>query len=292
MVNTIEREHLNLDTPWSMGEAAFTRMIAIVRQKVPNLKTLVEFGSGKSSIRLANSFTDAQVFSSESDPYCFSQTQALAKTLLTHSNLTLLHQPLTFQTYGGNILSYTPTADLHGLTINCAIIDGPAFYTLRGREACLYQVYDQLEIGGVVILDDYRRASEKAIVRNWLAVYPNSFTVEIVRVGHQLAVLTKQASVAAHWNHPVKWKDSQRLSQSYQRIRSMLLQFGTDDQLNWLRQQGAVGNQIAQVIQAMQEGYDISKEQIEAAQADSSRSLIDSYWDSLQACIQLAYLAR
>jgi predicted O-methyltransferase YrrM len=294
--NTLNREHLNLDTPWSMGEAAFSRMIAIVHQKVPHLKTLVEFGSGKSSIRLANTFPDAQVFSIESDPFCFNQSQALAETLLTHANLTVLHQPLSFQTYGsGEILSYTPTAHWNDLTIDCVIIDGPAFYTLRGREACLYQVYDQLAIGGVVILDDYRRVSEQAIVRNWLAVYSNSFTVEIVPVGHRLAVLTKQATVVANWNHPIKQKDSRQLRQNYQRIRSTLLQWGTADRLNGLQQQGSLGHQIAQVIRAMQAGYGISEAPIEAVQLDASHSFIDRqrmYWNSLQVCLQLAYLAR
>ncbi|WP_416676135.1 hypothetical protein [Egbenema bharatensis] len=299
ILNIPEREHLNLDAPWSMGEAAFTKMMAIVHQKVPHLKTLVEFGSGKSSIRLANTFPDAQVFSIESDRFCFEQTQTLAKTLLTpcqftQSNLTLLHQPLSFQTYGsGEILSYTPTTSWNDLTIDCVIIDGPAFYTLRGREACLYQVYDQLAIGGVVILDDYRRTSEQAIVKNWLAVYPNSFTVEIVPVGHRLAVLTKQATVAANWDHPVKQKDHQILRQNYQRIRSLLL-MGTVDRLNWLQQRGALGKQIVQVIQAMQASYGISEEHIAAAQMKSN-SFIDRqrmYWESLQVCLQLAYLAR
>ena len=287
-------EHLNLDTPWSMGEAAFSRIIAILHQKVPHLKTLVEFGSGKSSIRLANTFPDARVFSIESDPFCFNQTQALAKTLLTHANLTLLHQPLTCQTYGsGEILSYSPVSDWQGLAIDGVIIDGPAFYTLRGREACLYQVYDQLAIGGLVILDDYRRAGEQAIVRNWLAVYPDSFTVEIVPVGHRLAVLTKQSAVSAQWNHPIKQKDGRHLRQNYQRIRSTLLQLGTIDRLNGLQRQGALGHQVAHVIRSMQSGYGISDEQIEAAQHAASRSFIDRqriYWESLQVCLQLAYL--
>ena len=68
------------------------------------------------------------------------------------------------------------------------IIDGPPVYTLRGREACLYQVYDQIKIGGLVILDDFRRSYEKQIVENWLSVYPGSFAVEIIREDHHLAV--------------------------------------------------------------------------------------------------------
>lgn len=284
MITSLEHPPLNLDTPWSLGEAAFDRLVAIAQQ-LPQLKTLVEFGSGKSSIRLANTFPEAHIYAIESDPHCFRHSQSLAKKL-TANNLTVLHQPLAFQSYGpGEILTYTPAAVLRSLTIDCALIDGPAFYTLRGREACLYQIYDQLTLGSVVILDDYRRPSEKAIVQNWQAVYPNSFTVERVPVGHQLAVLTKQTSVAPHWHHPTKQNDSQRLSQSYGRMRSLLHQFGTDPQLSWLKQQGPLGQQIAQVLQAMQTAYSLSPK-------DSPSSRIKTTWDSIQACLQLARLAR
>ena len=45
------------------------------------------------------------------------------------------------------------------------IIDGPPVYTLRGREACLYQVYDQIRIGGLVILDDFRSLMRSKLSR-------------------------------------------------------------------------------------------------------------------------------
>jgi predicted O-methyltransferase YrrM len=284
MITSLEQTSLNLDTPWSLGESAFDRLVAIA-QNLPQLKTLVEFGSGKSSIRLAQTFPEAHIYAIESDRHCFRHSQALAQRLAPH-NLTVLHQPLAFQPYGpGEILTYTPAAVLRSLTIDCAIIDGPAFYTLRGREACLYQIYDQLTLGGVVILDDYRRPSEKAMVQNWQAVYPNSFTAETVPVGHRLAVLTKQTAVTPHWHHPTKQNDSQRLSQSYGRMRSLLHQCGTDPQLRWLNQQGPLGQQMAQVLQAMQTAYSISPD-------NPPRSRIKTTWDSLQACLQLARLAR
>ena len=49
--------------------------------------------------------------------------------------------------------------------MDCVIVDGPPVYTLRGREACLYQVYDQIKIGGLVILDDFRRRLRSKLSR-------------------------------------------------------------------------------------------------------------------------------
>ncbi len=48
-MNNVE-ERLNLDTPWSIGEEAFATVVEVIAQK-KELRNLVEFGSGSSSIR-------------------------------------------------------------------------------------------------------------------------------------------------------------------------------------------------------------------------------------------------
>ncbi|MCY3680381.1 MAG: hypothetical protein OXH16_03230, partial [Gemmatimonadetes bacterium] len=106
--------------------------------------------------------------------------------------------------------------------IDCVIIDGPPVYTLRGREACLYQVYDQIKIGGLVILDDFRRSYEKQIVENWLSVYPGSFTVAIIREDHHLAVLRKIRSVTPCWDASSRLLDVQSVSKMLARITQAL----------------------------------------------------------------------
>ena len=106
--------------------------------------------------------------------------------------------------------------------MDCVIIDGPPVYTLRGREACLYQVYDQIKIGGLVILDDFRRSYEKQIVENWLTVYPDSFTVEIICEDHYLAVLRKIRSVTPCWDAPYRLSDVQTVNKTRARIAKAL----------------------------------------------------------------------
>ena len=106
--------------------------------------------------------------------------------------------------------------------IDCVIIDGPPVYTLRGREACLYQVYDQIKIGGLVILDDFRRSFEKQIVENWLSIYPSSFTVEMIREDHHLTMLRKIRSVTPCWDALSRLSDVQTVSETRARIATAL----------------------------------------------------------------------
>jgi len=137
-------------------------------------------------------------------------------------NLSIKYRPITLESYGdAEFLTYED-----GLfweeEIDCVIIDGPPVYTLRGREACLYQVYDQIKIGGLVILDDFRRRFEKQIVENWLSVYPGSFTVAIIRKDHHLAVLRKIKSVTPCWDAPSRLSDVQSVSETRSRIAKAL----------------------------------------------------------------------
>lgn len=211
---------LNLNLAWRIGEEAFLKIVDLIKQQfnVPNY--IVEFGSGASSIRLALSFLKTHIISIDADLDCYHQTQELAKSFLENSNLfDLQYRPLRFQEYGfGKILSYKHDNSFKNLSIDCVIIDGPPFYTLRGREACLYQIYDQLRVGGLVILDDVNRASEKTILKNWLSVYPDSFDVQIIELGNHFAILEKKQSVKPNWLNEHQHQDIIEITNKYQKI--------------------------------------------------------------------------
>jgi len=221
---------LNLDFSWRIGEDAFATIVEKITELLnkknaaqgSNIQShIVEFGSGASSIRLALNFPNTNIIAIEGDRECYQETENLAIEFLKPSDLfELKYQPLSFQEYGsGQILSYTQDRKLDpNIPIDCVIIDGPPFYTLRGREACLYQVYEQLSIGGLVILDDFNRDQEKTILNNWLSVYPDSFTMEIIEVGHHLAVLQKRQAVEANWAGEVKCLDSLEINDKYKQL--------------------------------------------------------------------------
>ncbi len=214
-------DRLNLDTGWSIGERAFER-IAITLLQMSPIEKILEFGSGPSSIRLAMAFPEAQVLSVEGDWRNFAETTNLMRSLWDKRNLSIKYRPITLESYGdAEFLTYEDGMFWEE-EIDCAIIDGPPVYTLRGREACLYQVYDQIKIGGLVILDDFRRSYEKQIVENWLSVYPGSFAVEMIREDHHLAVLRKIKSVTPCWDAPYRLSDVQSVSKMLARITKAL----------------------------------------------------------------------
>ena len=216
-------EQLSLDAGWSIGETAFERITTTLLQMSP-VERILEFGSGPSSIRLAMAFPDAQVLSVEGDWRNFAETTRLKQTFWDKRNLLIKYRPITLESYGdASFLTYEDGMFWDGQEeIDYVIIDGPPVYTLRGREACLYQVYNQIKIGGLVILDDFRRRFEKQIVENWLSVYPGSFTVEVIREDHHLAVLRKIRSVTPCWDAPSWLSDVQSVSETRSRIAKAL----------------------------------------------------------------------
>ena len=216
-------EQLSLDAGWSIGETAFERITTTLLEMSP-VERILEFGSGPSSVRLAMAFAEAEVLSIEGDWRNFAETTRLMRSFWDKRNLSIKYRPITLESYGdASFLTYEDEMFWDGQEeIDCVIIDGPPVYTLRGREACLYQVYDQIKIGGLVILDDFRRSYEKQIVENWLSVYPGSFTVAIIREDHHLAVLRKIRSVTPCWDASSRLLDVQSVSKMLARITQAL----------------------------------------------------------------------
>ena len=216
-------EQLSLDAGWSIGETAFESITTTLLEMSP-VERIIEFGSGPSSVRLAMAFPEAQVLSVEGDWRNYAETTSLMQTFWDKRNLSIKYRPITLESYGdAEFLTYADGMFWDGQEeMDCVIIDGPPVYTLRGREACLYQVYDQIKIGGLVILDDFRRSFEKQIVENWLSVYPGGFTVTIIREDHHLAVLRKIRSVTPCWNAPHRLSDVQSVNETRFRITKAL----------------------------------------------------------------------
>jgi len=193
---SIDRPSLSLDGEWAIGEAAFSRIADTLGSIDP--KRILEYGSGPSSIRLAQAFPDAQIVSVEGSWEFYEETQALRREWGVEEQLTVLYLPLEYDWYGpSRIQSYRRYN--HTAPFDAVIVDGPPYWTLRGREACLYQIYDHVPTGGVVVLDDYSRTDEQNILRNWLATYPESFDVDVEPVSDHLAILRKVKHVDPHW---------------------------------------------------------------------------------------------
>ena len=266
-------DDLDLNRVESITEESFQVLLDII-YKIGSDVRIVEFGSGSSSVRLAMELQSARILSIESSQGYLLRTRALAQAYNVQDLLEIRHAPLQFQTYGpGHILSYQEN-EFTGLDdIDCVIIDGPPFYTLRGREACLYQVYARLKVGGIVILDDVQRKAEKQILNNWLQVYPDCFRVEIIKTGHWLAILQKLMSVEPRWDNQAKCADSLVVDSNYERIKLALLQITDRGFINWLAGRCRPGRECLQLLQQIRDAYGIASNNL-AAQVEADSKLI------------------
>jgi predicted O-methyltransferase YrrM len=215
----VAKTELDLDVGWRIGETAFSVLVADLQSLSPS--RIVEFGSGASSVRLAQEFPHTHILSIDHSPEFLNETEALKNKFVPNSNLELSLRPLTWQRYGLSwYFSYAPSKLPEPL--DAIIIDGPPFYTRRGREACLYQSINNLRVGGKVYLDDVWRRHEKQIFANWLASFPRCFTQNIFTVGHHIGILEKIESCCTRKNafHAVKDASEQSLLLIRDRIKS------------------------------------------------------------------------
>jgi hypothetical protein len=184
---------LEFTSIWSIGEEAFSAVCADAGQLSP--RTIVEFGSGVSSVRLALAFPAAEVFSIDDSTQFGGATQTLAERHGLTEQVHVSIRPLTWQWHRGALYqSYAagPFPD----QIDVVVIDGPPSSTQRGREACLHHVVGALRAGGRVYLDDYGRAGERQIVKNWLTAFPGVFQKWVLPFGHEVCVLEKTTPAA------------------------------------------------------------------------------------------------
>jgi len=185
---------LNLDKSWRMGENSFSEIIR--RLSLLHPETIVEFGSGASSIQLAREFKHAKIIAIEHDKDFFDEANSL-KNKYHVGNLEIYYCPLQwhifklclYQSYSNG---YCPQK------IDAVIIDGPPYYVHKGREYCLHSVNNKLKTGGLIILDDYKRHEEKKCVQNWKLTYPSTFQETILETDNHLCLLKVQKELKAH----------------------------------------------------------------------------------------------
>lgn len=181
-------EPINLDAPWALGEKVFEIILKELDEM--DIKRFVEFGSGSSSIRLCEAFNSAEIYSLEHDEEYVQKSRKLKENYAGTDKLRIIFAPLKWQMTDGRLYrSYSQIELPEG--IDAVLIDGPPYWTRRGREACMYHVYDKVKVGGKIFLDDASRSDEMKMMRNWLSLYPQSFEVQKFDTEKGLVVFTK-----------------------------------------------------------------------------------------------------
>lgn len=197
-------EELNLGSGWRLGEAAYRAILDDLRSI--GARSIVEFGSGASTLRLSRDLPDARILSIEGDPEYCDQTRKQLDRLGGEAEVELVYRPIEWQRHGlGVFRSYAPGP--FPPVVDAVLIDGPPLTTRRGREACLYQVFPACHTGTRFYLDDFCRNAEKRIVANWMRAYPGKLQLATTfNVDHHVAVLERIADGSdprAHWKNVV-----------------------------------------------------------------------------------------
>lgn len=152
---------LNLDAGWSLTEAAFSALLSAVAARPP--RHILEFGSGRSTVRLALAFPDAKIVSLEHDPQEFARTTLLLHRHGVKGRVDLRLAPLVDGAYGYD-LGTSPSFDV-------VLVDGPPGHVEGGREMAGRAGLKLLAAGGRLFLDDYERSAEQEAAKAWRGLY-------------------------------------------------------------------------------------------------------------------------
>jgi hypothetical protein len=192
----------DLEASWSLGEQAYGSILDDLRSI--GAKTIVEFGSGASTLRLSKDLPGSHILSVEGDESFYRRTQGQLARHVGTAHVDLVHRPIRWQRSGLALYrSYAPGPFPD--RVDAVLIDGPPLATRRGREACLHQVFPHTHVGTRFYLDDYCRDAEQRIVSNWLRAYGTALAYcTTFEVGHFVAVLertSEQYKRRAHWRN-------------------------------------------------------------------------------------------
>lgn len=182
----------NLDGPYGIGLTDYRTLTACLRDAfgASGPRTILELGSGQSTLQLADDYPDATILSLE-NLLEIGIENAKQLQQAGANNASILQAPVRTRLIGGGVY---PTYSLKnlpdGFLCDVLIVDGPVerLYPL-GREAALYELFDVLSVDGIVALDDYHRPSAKMAVLRWQTMYAGC--LEIVEETSSFVVLRK-----------------------------------------------------------------------------------------------------
>ena len=180
---------------WALHVDSCKFLATLIRKY--HLKNVLEFGSGFSSLMIANEIkhsTDHRLVSIDNSQY-YSQIaqQYLAKNNIK-ANIEFYTLPIRPRIYHKKILLFY--AIPQGFWSNfdrfdLVLIDGP--HHDFGREAGFYEAFYRLKIGGIAVIDDSnRRSMEMVYAKKWQQIFGNAIRMTLLKdIGLGLNVITK-----------------------------------------------------------------------------------------------------
>jgi predicted O-methyltransferase YrrM len=184
----MDRSHLEMNAPFAIGEESIKWIVDLAHQI--GAKRVLEFGSGRSTARLALELPNALIISVEHDAYYADQTERTLVDLGVAERVTLVRSALGWWVHANRIF-YTYLAPIPAAPYDLVLVDGPPGYLHTGRQGALHKVFDMLPIGARVVLDDFNERREQRTLNRWLRDYAGSFAWREVNLGHRLLLIEK-----------------------------------------------------------------------------------------------------
>lgn len=180
---------------WALHVDSCKFLATLIRKY--HLKNVLEFGSGFSSIMIANEIKHSRdhllVSIDNSQYYSQIARQSLVKNNIK-ANIEFYTFPIRPRVYHKKILLFY--AIPQGFWSNfgkfdLVLIDAP--HHDFGREAGFYEVFYRLKIGGIAVIDDSnRRSQEMVYAKKWQQIFGDAISMTLLKdIGSGLNVITK-----------------------------------------------------------------------------------------------------
>lgn len=153
--------------------------------KLRNPETIVEFGSGLSTVLLAMVCPDAEIWSFEQDADYFVRTMQVLMKEDLYDRVNLLHRPLK-----DGVFYDVRDGDLPD-GIDLVLVDGPKSEGKSSRAPAFDFVHDRMNVRGVIYVDDANRKTSKAMIVDWLKKDDRYTVTRNIDFDRGLAALTR-----------------------------------------------------------------------------------------------------
>jgi len=178
--------------------AASPDLLSIIFQKIilTDPKVIVEFGSGVSTLYMAQLLKERKMQGKihsvdHSEEYFKIIEENVANTGL-ENEISLYYCPLKKLTINGKEWQWYDISKLTVASIDLLIVDGPpGWLQEKMRYPAVPLLIDRLTDGAFVIVDDYKRHDDAAMVKDWLAELPQLKLIAELNTEKGTAILQK-----------------------------------------------------------------------------------------------------
>lgn len=165
--------------PNTGGWAASPDLLAIIFKQIIINKpsVIIELGSGTSTLYIGHLLKDQNIkgklFSVDHDPIYAMTTRENVKHAGLDEQVAVYTCPIEPLTVKGKEWLWYGISKMEIPQINFLIVDGPiGSLQKKSRYPAMPLLFEKLAPGAIIILDDYNRPDEQALVQDWLNEFP------------------------------------------------------------------------------------------------------------------------